>query len=80
MFQIGDSIVCVENTFETDSNLFNSLTLGKKYIVTAIYNNNDFLNVVSDKRVEQRYWVKRFVPLTEVRKYKLNKIWKKTQV
>jgi hypothetical protein len=74
MFKVGDKVVCVENTFATESDLSNSLTLGKTYTVTIIYGDKDFINVISDKKVEQRYWAKRFVSLTRIRKYKIDKI------
>lgn len=77
MFQIDDIVVCVNNNFDTKSGLSDTLTLGKTYKVTSTYNDKHFLNVVSDKQTEQRYWTIRFVHLTKYRRYKLEKICSK---
>ena len=91
MFTVNDKVVCIDNIFYDDniSEKFN-LTIGKTYIVEKIITRKHIvmeksggrityeLHIVieDDKREHRHFLMNRFIPLTEYRKMKLDKIKK----
>ncbi len=78
MFKIGDKIVCVMassmGSVYTDKNY--CLTLNKTYTVVDIKSEKT-VSIINDQNNQQPFNIIRFVPVSEFRKQKLDKICSK---
>ena len=74
MFKKGDVVVCIDNY---DPLSYNRMILGKKYVVQNISDYNTIIFVEGEIGGKS---INRFIPLTEYRRLKINKICLKKEI
>ena len=70
--EIGDKIVCIDNSIKFNGTIINELTIDKIY--TCLRLDNSWVFIKNDNGSEITYFKDRFKLLKEVRKEKLDKL------
>jgi hypothetical protein len=80
MFEVGDKIVCINNSTFGGQLLDKSycLTLYKTYII-VLKKSNKTISIMNDQNLQQPFSNERFISLIEYRKQKLKKICSKLE-
>lgn len=74
-FKNGDIVVCVNNKSDEFNNIFNSITLFKKYKIIKIIKSDGMVIIKNDKDKLLRYYSYRFISLNDYRKMKIYDIY-----